>query len=214
MTVASLRRCLAVLEARLDLQPRWRGAELDRLLDEGHARLQSAWAARLLRWGWETRAEASFNHYGDRGRVDLLAWHAASGVLLVVEVKTEVADIQSLLGRMDVKQRVAHQLAAGAGWPRPRLVVGAIVVSDTTTNRRRLRAVDALLVAYPRRGKRAISWLRRPNLEGGGLLVHSILSSAATSRVRRDLGGHARVRAGGMSVGSALLDTRARADTT
>ncbi|HYM52131.1 MAG TPA: helix-turn-helix domain-containing protein [Candidatus Dormibacteraeota bacterium] len=47
LTLSTVRRCLAALEVKLDLQPRWRGAELDRLLDEEDATLQAAWKERL-----------------------------------------------------------------------------------------------------------------------------------------------------------------------
>ena len=36
LTLRSIRRIYAALEARLLLAPRWHGAELDRLLDEDH----------------------------------------------------------------------------------------------------------------------------------------------------------------------------------
>lgn len=41
----------------------------------------------------------SFNHYGDRGRYDILAFHPPTGILLVVEVKTGIGDVQATLGR-------------------------------------------------------------------------------------------------------------------
>jgi transcriptional regulator with XRE-family HTH domain len=107
ITVRTVRRCLKELDVRLDLEPRWRGAELDRLLDENHARKQAAWKERLERWAWQVIAEASFNRYGERGRIDLLAWHPGLAILLVVEIKSELVDAQSLLGGMDVKTRVA-----------------------------------------------------------------------------------------------------------
>src|SRR5689334_14747518 len=40
------------LGATLDVRVRWRGAELDRLLDEGHARLVAHLAHRLTRLNW------------------------------------------------------------------------------------------------------------------------------------------------------------------
>ncbi len=52
MSVGVLRGCLAGLGVRLEMLPRLRGAELDRLVDEAHAALQSTWAARLARWQW------------------------------------------------------------------------------------------------------------------------------------------------------------------
>lgn len=154
MAVETLRHCLAVLEIRLDLVPRWRGAETSHVLDAGHATLQAAWKERLERWGWHVSAEVSFNRYGERGRIDLLAWHPPLRILLVVEIKTEVVDIQSLLGTLDVKVRVAPPLARQLGLGAPALVAPALVLRDGSTNRDRVRRVDALFGAFDLRGAR------------------------------------------------------------
>ena len=69
MTLETLRRCLAVLEIRLDLRPQWRGAEMERFLDREHAAAQAGWAALLRRLGWLVRVERSFSRFGERGRV-------------------------------------------------------------------------------------------------------------------------------------------------
>jgi hypothetical protein len=58
-------------------------------------------------------------------------------VLLVVEIKTVIADVQGLLGGVDVKVRLASRIVAERGW-RPAAVTPAIIVSDTQTNRRRV----------------------------------------------------------------------------
>lgn len=194
MSVETVRRCLAALEIRLELRPRWRGAELDRLLDEGHATLQAAWAARLRAWGWLVEVEVSFSRYGERGRIDLLAWHPEQRVLLVIEIKTEVADAQALLGGLDAKTRLAPGPAAGQGWRRPSVVVPALIVLEGATARRHVRRLEPLFARLGRRGKAAISWLRRPQPLPGGILIFSNLSPAATGRVRRH--GSARVRVG------------------
>jgi len=56
------------------------------------------------------RIEAEF------GSIDILAWHPSSGHLLVVEVKSVVADVQATLAGIDRKARVAAALARGRGW--------------------------------------------------------------------------------------------------
>ena len=185
LTFAAVRGCLAALEVRLDLQPRWRGSELERLLDEGHAALQAGWKERLERWGWQTRAEVSYNRYGERGRIDLLAWHPPLRILLVVEIKTEVVDAQSLLGTLDAKVRLAPFVARGLGWHNPMAVLPALVIADESTNRRRLGRIEPLFTHLTRRGKAGISWLRRPEASGGGLLIFSILSPAHARHVKR-----------------------------
>ncbi len=180
LTLHSLRQCLAALEVRLDVLPRWRGADLDRLLDADHADLQSAWADRLRRWGWLVWVEVSFNRYGDRGRVDLVAWHAARRALLIGEVKSELVDAQGLLGPLDIKLRVGPSLAASLGLGRPRLVVPLLIIRESATVRRRLARLAPLFSRFSHRGRVAGGCLRHPDrLErGDGLLVLSDLSTA------------------------------------
>jgi transcriptional regulator with XRE-family HTH domain len=188
LSVATLRRCLAVLEVRLELVPSWRGAALSRLLDESHAALQSAWKARLERWGWQVWVEVSFNRFGERGRVDLLAWHPVARVLLVVEIKTEIADAQALLGGMDVKVRVAPHVARSLGLGTPRIVVALLLVADGTTNRDRVRRLEPLFARFQLGGRAAVSWLRRPERSAAGsagLLVFTDLRFANGGSVRR-----------------------------
>jgi transcriptional regulator with XRE-family HTH domain len=62
-----LRRAAAVLEIRLVLEPRWRGAALDRVLSSRHAAMTEAITRLLIEAGWEVRPEVSFNHFGERG---------------------------------------------------------------------------------------------------------------------------------------------------
>jgi transcriptional regulator with XRE-family HTH domain len=207
VSMTALRRSLAALEVRLDLVPRWRGSDLDRLLDEDHQQLQAAWKARLDRWSWLVNAEASFNHYGDRGRIDLLAWHPLARIILVVEVKTLVVDAQDLLGSLDVKVRVAPFVARERGWPDARGVVPVLVLRESATNRRRLVRLGALADDFDLRGRAAVSWLRHPSAHPrpGGLLILSDLSPADHRSVRRV--GRERVRLDG-SGGSVESATR------
>ena len=49
----------------------------------------AAWFAH--RWGlWRLSPEVSFSVYGERGIIDVLAWHPKTKILLVIELKTEV----------------------------------------------------------------------------------------------------------------------------
>ncbi len=185
VSLPALRRCLGALEVRLQFVPQWRGADLDRLLDDHHSRLQAFWKHRLERWGWVVLPEVSFNSYGDRGRIDLLAWHPTHRILLVIEVKTEIVDIQGLLGPLDVKLRVAAGVARGRGWDQPATVVPLLVVAESSTNRRRIASRAPLFRQLALRGRRAITWLRRPESGVAGLLVLSDLPRARTSSAGR-----------------------------
>jgi transcriptional regulator with XRE-family HTH domain len=192
LTIGTIRRCLDALDVRLELRATWHGPELDRLLDEDHAALQAAWADRLRRWSWQVWPEASYSRYGERGRVDLLAWHATLGILLVAEVKTALADAQEALGTLDAKARLGPFLANQLSLPRPRAVVPAFILQEDMTTRRRVERLAPLLARYGLRGRAAISWLRDPIKSAPhGLLIFS----AANHRSVRGAGWQ-RVRAG------------------
>jgi transcriptional regulator with XRE-family HTH domain len=181
LSVASVERMLAALGARFDPRISWSGTDLDRLLDAGHAALAAAIKDRLTGWGWIVRAEMSFNHYGERGRIDLLAWHPATAIVLVMELKTDLVDVQHLLGSMDVKARIAGRL-----WPDRRVaaVVPAIVFLEDRTTRRRVERLLTLFSRYAVRGRSAITWLRRPAMPApDGLLWFASLPNARVVRI-------------------------------
>jgi transcriptional regulator with XRE-family HTH domain len=169
------------------------GASDPRLLvDAGHADLEEYWKRRLERWGWIVRAEVSFNRYGDRGRIDLLAFHPATGALLVIEIKTVLWDLQALLGSLDVKVRNARYIAADFGWP-VRQVVRVVVVAGSTTTRRVIASHEALFAEFDHRGRAAISWTRRPgDQRPRGLLILTKVPEVARGDARR--AGRRRVR--------------------
>lgn len=199
--VGTIRRCLAVLEVRLDLVPAWRGTMIDRVRDERHAVLEAAWKERLEGWRWLTWAEVSYSQYGERGRVDLVAWESRARVLVVVEVKSEIVDVQALLGSLDQRVRLGPNIAASLGLPRPERIVPMVVASDTTANRQRVMRFGPLFARFDLRGREAVSWLR--SREAGahlpsGLLVFSDLRPAHGPHVT-SVGSH-RVRHLGSAV--------------
>lgn len=111
------------------------GAGLARLLDEGHARLVETTVRLLRALGWEVIAEYTFNHYGERGSVDIVAWHPLARILLVVEVKARLADLQGTLARLRAKVRVVPPLLARErGW-KPVAVARLLVIADRTAQR-------------------------------------------------------------------------------
>ncbi|MGH2386204.1 MAG: hypothetical protein ACRDGB_14305, partial [Candidatus Limnocylindria bacterium] len=171
---------------------RWRGGELDRLLDAGHAALQALCKGQLDAAGWIVRVEVTFSRFGERGSIDLLAFHPATRTLLVVEIKTVIADVQGLLRPIDAKVRLAMGIAHDLGWE-PRAVVPALVVSDDSTARPRVAAHAALFSRFEQRGWAARRWLRAPNGSTTGLLLfvdpsHGVGGAASRpgrQRVRR-----------------------------
>jgi transcriptional regulator with XRE-family HTH domain len=117
LTLATLRHVAAALEIRLDLVPRWRGGDLDRLLNARHSALHEQVARNLARRaGWIFQPEVSFAFFSERGVIDILAFHPARRALLVIELKTDIADVNELVGTIDRKARHALKIAAERGW--------------------------------------------------------------------------------------------------
>lgn len=194
--VRTLVRLSDALEATVDLSVRWQGEQLDRLIDAVHAQVVESAAALLRSDGWQTRVEVSFNHYGDRGRVDLLAFHPIARVLVVAEAKSAIGDTQDTVGRLDVKARIGPMLAKREGWGTPLRVVPALVIADYRTARRTLQRHEAAFSRFDARGRSALAWLRKPVTAGpSGLLwfakVPDSLGVSANrgNRVRTDKSG-------------------------
>lgn len=205
LSVRTIRSVASVLDIRADILPRWRGGDLDRLVNASHARLAQACIRRIRETsGWEVRPEVSFSIYGERGVIDLLAWHPERRALLVVELKTAIIDVGELLGTLDRKVRLAREVAARFDWAADASSIStsgptsgptsvALVVADGRTNRRRIADhVDVFRSALPDDGRRLAAWLRRPVGSVAGLMFlpdkhpRSLgQPNAARQRVRR-----------------------------
>lgn len=190
-SLRTLERVFDVVEADIAVVVRYRGGELDRLLDEGHAATVSQLATLLRADGWRVDVEVSFNHYGDRGSIDLLAYHPATRTLLVVEVKTEVASAEETLRRLDVKVRVAPLLAPERFGEAPARVIRLLAVRASSANRQRVARLETLFgPTFPMRGRALAAWLRSPGpivggRPGGLLFVRNIAPADRTHGVAR-----------------------------
>jgi transcriptional regulator with XRE-family HTH domain len=158
-----LRAVAVVLEIRLDIVARWRGGELARVLNARHSALNESLAGYFERLpGWAQMPEVSFSIYGERGVIDILAFHAASGSLLIIELKTDIVDVNDLVGTVDRKARLGPQVALDLGW-HARTVSRWVIVTREKTNQRRIEAHRAMLrAAFPSDGHAMRSWLARP----------------------------------------------------
>jgi transcriptional regulator with XRE-family HTH domain len=189
-TTERLERVCRALGAELDVRVRWRGEGLDRLLDESHADLVAATVDLLQTSGWETAIEVTFNDFGDRGSVDVAAWHPPTRSLLIVEDKSIVSDAQGTLMPLDRKARLGMKIVAPLGW-QPASISKLLVVWDGTTNRRRIGRVASVFdAAFPVRGRALRRWLRHPAGAASGLLF---LPDATAVGGRRRATGRIRV---------------------
>ena len=141
----------------------WQGEGLDRLLDAKHAATVEQVVSILTLAGWLVATEVSFNIYGERGSIDILAFHRTSRVLLVVEVKSVVPDVQATLVTLDRKERLAVEIARGRGWHGV-AVARLLVIRESRTARRRIEEHAATFgTMFPDRIGRIRSWLKGPD---------------------------------------------------
>ena len=200
-------RVAEVLEIRLTIEARWRGGELERLINADHSLLHEL-VARLLDGfaPWLRLPEVSFAIAGERGVIDILAFHPPTGSLLVIELKTVIADANRLAAGMDRKLRLAGRIARERGWE-PRTVSAWVVVVDSRSNRRRLAAHRAMLrPAFPQDGHAVRRWLADPS---GVVRALSFLSLANGSSVSRRHAGVRRVRRAGRGASGTAADRAA-----
>lgn len=191
VTVGALVRAAAALGADLDVRLRWRSEHLDRLTDEGHAGIVELIVRRLRRLGWIVEVEVSFSIWGERGSIDVFAFHPGTRALLVVEVKSVIADSQATLHGLDRKVRLAVEIAQSRAW-QPGHVSRLLVVAASATSRRRVaRPATTWDAALPARGSTVRRWLATPDGPIAGLLF---VSNDSQDGTRQHSTGRERVR--------------------
>ncbi len=203
VTVGTLRKVGDVLEIRVRIDAWWRLGDGARLLDAEHARLVEIAVRSLIREGWGVWPEWSFNHFGERGSVDIVAWHEATRTLLLIEVKSRLHDVQELLHTFGKKVRIVPGLfAAERGTPPERGTTAAyiataahlataahiatmLVVADTPAARRIVREhVATFDSVWPERPQACRRFIRRPG-EGAATFRGGIWFVAAGSGAAR-----------------------------
>lgn len=164
VSLRTLRQVLAALDAVVLLQVQWRGAALDRLLDEEHAALVGMLAKRLRELGWQVEIEVTYSRYGERGSFDLLATMPGRSIVLVIEVKTDLPSVEATLRKLDEKARLAPVVARERfGWA-ARDVARLLVMPESSTLRRRTGRHSSLFErALPVRGAALRQWLDAPD---------------------------------------------------
>lgn len=161
--VGKLRAVAAALDARVDAVVRWQGGHLPRLLSARHSRMHES-IARFFGDlpDWTAEPEVSFSIYGERGIIDVLAWHPSRRILLVIELKTEIVDINELMGTLDRKRRLAADIAETRGWS-PVAIATWVVVANGRSNRRAIAEHATVLRAkLPMDGRGIAAWCRNP----------------------------------------------------
>jgi transcriptional regulator with XRE-family HTH domain len=184
-TPDTLTRVVGALGARLLVRVLGNGEDLDRLLDARHADIVESVAAYLRNRGWEVVPEATFSVYGERGSIDLFAFHPATGALLVVEVKSTIPDVQATLAGIDRKARLAPKLAEARGWRVTSVSRWLAVPGDATSRRRVLAHEVTFSASLPARTAAIKRWAAAPRGPIAGILfVASTGEGGTRKRVR------------------------------
>jgi transcriptional regulator with XRE-family HTH domain len=170
LSLRMVRAILAGLDARGELEIRWRGGQAERLVDERHARLGPRVTADLVAMGCDVLPEVTFRRYGERGSIDLLATRPAERAACIIELKSVVQSYEETHRRLDMKGRLAGDIVGERlGW-RPRVIGVVLVVEGTTANRDRLNAIRSILRAgLPATSREVRAWLRSPDRPLRGL---------------------------------------------
>ncbi len=190
-SLRALRQVAASVGVSLPFAPRWRGADLARLLDERHAAMVGLVAERVERRGWQVLPERTFSIQGGRGSIDILGWHSGRRALLIVEVKTVLVDMQDMLSTLDRKRRLAPVIARELGW-RPLAIAAIVVLPEETQARHAVYRNERLLhAALPARTLEIRRWLVDPRADLRGIWF--LLNNGHTD-AKRGRGGSRRVR--------------------
>lgn len=187
LAVRTLREVFAALDARWEPVVSWRGGALDRLLDEDHSRLVAAVAQSLDGWGWEVAIEVTYASFGERGSIDVLAARPSIGVVVSVEVKSELASVEATLRKIDEKDRLVRRFICRDRFGfRPETVGRLLVLPATDTARRRIRASAPVLdVVLPARGRLVREWLAEPGSDLSGIWLLATTNRGGTTRAVR-----------------------------
>lgn len=134
----------------LSIDPPYLG-DLARQRDAAHARCTSHVGRRLEGAGWVVAREVEVGGDRSRGWIDILAYHPTTGLMLVIEVKTELHDLGQIERTLGWYEREAWASGRRLGW-QPRRVVGTLLLLATEANDDRLRSNrDALDAGFPLR---------------------------------------------------------------
>lgn len=165
-----LERIGQALRVSLFLDARWMDGDADRLIDQAHSAIVDVVVRTLRRLGWTVTVEYGFNVFGERGSVDVLAWHPTFRVLLIVEVKSRLTDLQATFSAFARKVRLVPDVVRRElGWD-ARHVGRLLVLPGTKGNRALVERHSATFeTTFPARMPEVGSWLRRPDRGLGGI---------------------------------------------
>lgn len=189
----TMRRLFAAVDASWEPHVSWRGGEVDRLLDEDHAALVSETVRRLRALGWEVLVEVTYSEYGERGSIDVMAARREALAVVSAEIKSDFVTADATVRKADEKDRLVRRVLCRDRFGFRPMHVGRLLVlpADDRSRGRIRRAAGILDAAFPSRGAKVRSWLRRPSGDVSGLLFFALTNGRSATRRG---GGRFRVR--------------------
>jgi transcriptional regulator with XRE-family HTH domain len=190
LSLRTIRAVFAPLEARVQLTPRWKGAELQQLIDEDHSVVVAEVARRIEALGWRVEIEVTYSEFGERGSIDVLGLRLTERSVVVVEVKTDVASTEALGRKLDEKARLAPRIVSERhGWM-PTSVGRLVVMPDSMRLRRLVDRHHVIGRMFPVDAAAIRRWLRQP----AGAMAGLWFLSDMRPRTARGTSGQARRR--------------------
>jgi transcriptional regulator with XRE-family HTH domain len=141
--------------------------------DAAHAMCSAYVQRRLEAAGWQVAREVRIDDGRYVGWIDLLAFHAPTGTLLVIEVKTQIEDLGAIERSIDWHVRGARRAAERLGW-RARAVAAWVTALASDEIEEELRRNRALWEsAFPRRAREMALTASAPEeiVQGRGLAL-------------------------------------------
>ena len=150
------------LDGQLGLDFRWRGEQLDRLIDERHTAIVDRAVSIYRQAQWDVAVEATFSIFGERGSIDVFAHHPVADVVAVNEIKASIGEAGNTVIGVDRKARLAPRIAAARGWG-CRGVARFLIVAEGSTSRDRVnRHTGTFRTAFPAGTRECMAWIREP----------------------------------------------------
>lgn len=133
----------------------WLGTELPHVMrpqsDFVHARCSVYASRRLTASGWLIAREVEIGSDRSRGWIDILAFHPGSGMLLVIEVKTEVHDLGAIERSLSWYRREALRAARRLGWQPTSIGSVLLLLQSRVNDDRSVASSHALATGFPGR---------------------------------------------------------------
>ena len=197
----------------MQLAPRWKGAELERLLDEDHAAIVAEVARRLERLDWEVEVEVTYSEFGERGSIDVLGLKPDARAAVVVEVKTDIASSEAVGRKLDEKARLVPKIVAiRYGWA-PASIGGLLVMPESMRLRRLVDRHPVMGRMFPVKAVAVRRWLREPVGAMAGLWFLSNTTPRTAREGRRPAGRRVRPKSSVVRAGSRRLVTQIGVDS-